>query len=261
MTIFHAIILGAIQGITELLPISSSAHLLLIPNFFGWPDLGLEFGAALHLGTFLAIAIYFRQDLSRYIKGFLKSLKNKKAQSVDEKLAWYLILSSVPAAFFGLILEDLAEKAFRAPIITASTLVLGAAFLWYADHHVKLEKKLEKITFRDSLIIGASQAIALVPGFSRSGVTISFGRILGLSREGAARFSFLLSAPITFGASLFELRKIDHMGPIFLFGILSALIFGFLAIKYLLTYVQKSNYNLFVYYRIGLAILVLLVLL
>ena len=261
MEIFQAIILGAIQGLTELLPISSSAHLVLAPRFFNWPYLGLGFDASIHLGTFLAIFIYFKKDIKKIVKGALDSFKKRKIETFDEKMAWYIVLGSIPAIIAAGFLRNLAESIFRGTFVILWALLIGTALLFIADHYMVRHKNLDKITAKDSLIIGASQILALVPGFSRSGTTISFGRFLKFDRESAAKFSFLLSLPITLGAGLFELKEVDFTSnsiSVYAAGIISSAIFGFIAVKFLLKYISNHNFNIFVYYRLFLSLLIIL---
>jgi len=258
MNTFQAIFLGAIQGITELLPISSSAHLLLIPKFLNWEGSGLFFDVSLHIGTLFAVIYYFRKDLKEYSVAFFTSIKNKKTESSKERIAWYILIATIPGILGGFFLEDFAETLFRHPQITVFSLSLGAIFLWFTDNHIKSKKNIEDINFKSSLIIGIGQTLSLIPGMSRSGITMSFGMLYGLTREAAAKFSFLLSVPITFGAAVYQLRKINsyEIGIPFYAGIISSFIFGLLALYFLFALLKKTNFNLFVYYRLLLALLV-----
>jgi undecaprenyl-diphosphatase len=260
MTIWQSIFLGAVQGITELLPISSSAHLLLIPRFLAWEDSGLFFDASLHIGTLLAVIYYFRDDLKQYLFAFFATFRKKKATTSTEKLAWYILFATFPGILAGFFLEEAAETLFRFPLVTAISLSVGALFLWYTDNKIEEKKGMDDLNFKSSLVIGVGQALALVPGISRSGITMSFGMLYGLTREASAKFSFLLSVPITLGAALYQFRKIgayDVAIPFYL-GIISSFLFGLLALFFLFALLKKTNFNLFVYYRLLLAILVMI---
>ncbi|OIP25092.1 undecaprenyl-diphosphatase UppP [bacterium CG2_30_37_16] len=261
MQILEALILGAIQGLTEILPISSSAHLVLAPKFFHWTDLGLGFDAVIHLGTFSAIFYYFRKEIIKLVLAFFKSIKKRKVSDYEEKLALYIVLGSIPAVIAAVFLQNLAETVFRSTSVVLCALLLGSALLFIADRFTIKQKTLEKITLKDSLIIGAAQILALMPGISRSGATISFGRFLKFDRESAAKFSFLLSLPVTLGAGLFELKGVDFTSNailVYAAGILSSAIFGFIAVKFMLKYISNHNFNIFVYYRLFLALLIII---
>jgi undecaprenyl-diphosphatase len=262
MTIFHAIALGAVQGLGEFLPISSSAHLILMPWLFKWPDPGLGFDVALHWGTLLAVLAYFWQDVWLIIRGFFHSLMPSTrdvSNNIYQKLSWLLILASVPGAIIGYLLESKAENALRNPLHIALTLAVFALIILLADFYGKKQKNLDRIGWLDALWIGLSQALAIFPGVSRSGSTIATGLALGFKREDAARFSFLMSIPIIFGAGLVSLKHF-HDGVTtseLAAGFLTAAVFGFLSIKYMLRYIAKHDFKIFVWYRILLAALVI----
>jgi undecaprenyl-diphosphatase len=262
MGIIEAFILGMVQGLGEFLPISSSAHLILVPWVFKWPDPGLGFDVALHCGTLLAVVVYFWRDMGLLIHGFWGSLNPATRDfqnKVYQKLAWLLIVASIPGAVIGKLLEEKAESVFRNPLLIAATLTLFGIVLWLADRCGKKAKGLEKAGWLDAILIGLSQALAIIPGVSRSGSTIAAGLGLGLKREDAARFSFLMSIPIIFGAGLVKIRHfgagVSH-GELAV-GCLAAAVFGFLSIRFLLRYVTGHDYNIFVWYRIALSVLVL----
>lgn len=257
--ILQAVILGIIQGLTEFLPISSSAHLLLVPYFTGWEYQGLSFDVALHWGTLLAVVLVFWKDYLRYFRAFFRTLYKKDSWTQpDSRMSWFLIIGSVPAAFFGILFEKQAETVFRNPLITVFTLSGFGFILWLADRIAKHAEKLEGLTWLKVLGIGLSQAIAIIPGVSRSGATITAGLLTKLDRESATRFSFLLSGPIIFGAGLVALRNVGKIDAALVVGFLCALASGIAAIKFLLKYVSTHNFNIFVWYRYLLAAVVLL---
>ena len=264
MSIFHAFVLGLVQGLGEFLPISSSAHLIIAPWLFKWSDPGLGFDVALHWGTLLAVVVYFRTDVRDLIKGFWHSLfkaTRDLQNNIYQKLSWLLIIASVPGALIGKLLEAKAEHAFRNPLLIAATISSFAIVLMLADWFGKKVKNLDRVNKMDALLIGLGQALAIIPGVSRSGATIAAGLGLGFKREDAARFSFLMSIPIIFGAGLVALK--DGVGGVstmnMLVGFITAAVFGFLSIKYLLRYISKHDYKVFVWYRLALAILILVV--
>lgn len=258
MTIFHSIILGIVQGLGEFLPISSSAHLVLMPWLFNFPDPGLAFDAALHFGTAIAVVAFFWRDFVRYIKAFLHSISSRSVTTHDERLAWYLIICSVPGAIIGMALEDKAASLFRSPLLIAVTLSVAGIILLLADKYGKKTKGIEKISFADAIIVGTAQAIAIIPGVSRSGITMIASLSRGIERSDAARFSFLLSAPITIGAALYASRKILHtsLDAAFFVGVIVSAIVGYLSIKYLLKFLQLRSFAVFTAYRLALAALV-----
>lgn len=246
-------ILGIIQGVSEFLPISSTAHLILTPYFFGWPDLGLAFNVALHLGTFLAVVIFFWQDWRRILR--------------DKKLLTLLALGTLPGLFFGVLFESKAAGIFRSPLLIAVSLAFFGLVLWVIDRWGGKQKDLKSLGKIGALFVGVCQALAIVPGVSRSGATMAGGLILGLKREEAVRFSFLLSAPIILGSLLWEGREIlagvagDGGLEIWLLGVLVSFASGYLAIKFLLGFVQKHSLLPFVIYRWFLALVIVVFLL
>ena len=268
MEILSIIILGIIQGIAEFLPISSSAHLIIFRDLFGIgtglsENLNLTFDLALHFGTLLSIAVFFFKDFINMItKGFTKGIKDSEG-----KILWYLVIATIPAAIAGLLFEDVIETAIRGNfLIIALALGIMGIIIYMADRIGKTKNSIKKMSIKDALLIGCSQVFALIPGFSRSGTTIATGRLLGLNREDAAKFSFFLSAPVVCGALLLELLDktvwtliIANLGT-FILGIVISFITGLLCIKYLLKYLQKHNFKIFMIYRLLLSAIILLVL-
>src|SRR6476469_6145507 len=196
MTIFQALVLGILQGLTEFLPVSSSAHLALAPYLFGWEDPGLAFDVALHFGTLVAILWYFRKEWGQLIQAAIQVIRTRKAETVQEKRVVFLIIATIPGAIFGLLLEKKAETAFRAPTLIAVALIVMGIVLWAVDRFVAERQRLENMRWIDALVVGAAQVFALVPGVSRSGSTITAMRGLRFDRESAAIFSFLMSMPL-----------------------------------------------------------------
>jgi undecaprenyl-diphosphatase len=260
MTIFHAILLGLVQGLGEFLPISSSAHLILVPWLFNFPDPGLTFDVALHFGTLMAIVLYFWRDWLEILRVtfFPKAEKYKLATTnYSSSLFWLLIIATIPGAIFGLLLESKAETVFRNPLLIAGTLSVMGLILYLADRYAKHKKNIDEITKKDSVLIGLSQAFALIPGVSRSGATITTGLFLGLSRESAARFSFLMSAPIIFGATILKLKRLTEAGSTEIIAILVAAISGYFAIAWMMKFISRVSYKVFFWYRLALAVLIM----
>ncbi|MEN6461124.1 MAG: undecaprenyl-diphosphatase UppP [Syntrophomonas sp.] len=260
MTLLQSIVLGLVQGLGEFLPISSSAHLVLVPWLFKWQDPGLTFDVALHLGTLVAVVIYFFSDwLKLLIAGF------SNVRSTEGKLFWYLVVSSIPGAAVGFILENKAETVFRTPLLIAIMLIVMGFILYWADQKSRKTTELENIDFSTSFLIGLSQALAIIPGVSRSGITMTTGLLTGLTRESAARFSFLLSTPIILGAALVKLPDvIANPGMIsvnFLVGMLVSCISGIASIYFLLRYVQRKSFLPFAWYRFILGAIVIIIVL
>lgn len=266
MSFIEVLILGFIQGIAEFLPISSSAHLIIFRDIFGIgagmsANMELTFDIALHFGTLLAIGVFFFWDFIKMIqKGFTKGVKDD-----DGKILWYLVAATIPAAIVGVLFEEPIEKIIRSNyVIIALALAIMGIIIYLADKYSKQTKNIKQMTLKDAIIIGCSQVFALIPGFSRSGTTIAAGRILGLERESAAKFSFFLSAPVVLGAVVLQLIKDSVWSVIvanlstFILGILVSFIIGIICIKYLLKYLQKHNFKIFMIYRVILAIIVLL---
>jgi undecaprenyl-diphosphatase len=270
--VFQAAIIGLLQGLTEFIPVSSSAHLELAPWILGWEEDGLvgslAFDVFLHLGTLVALLAYFGRDWLRYLGALWASVRERRVGAdTDRRVAWLLVAATIPAAVIGFALEGLIEGSFHgdsdaARLAIAGFLTIGAAALYAADRFGRLARELEAITTATALTIGFSQALALLPGISRSGATITTGLALGLTREAAARFSFLLATPITFGAGLYGSRRLlteSHTGVEWLaigVGFAAAAISGLLAIGFLLAWLRRRSMTVFSVYRIGLALLV-----
>lgn len=249
---FHVIILAIVQGITEFLPISSSAHLLLVPWLFGWPDPGTSFDAAIHLGTAIALITYFWRDI-------LNLLKRR------DKLVLYILIASIPGAIFGFVgdkwITEHLHMSSYAPLIVAISMIVFSILLYWIDHSAKLKKDLKQLGMRDAILVGFGQVLALIPGVSRSGATISTGLLLGFTREEAARFSFLLAIPITVGAGAYKSLELLKGGATsivspseVIVGIIVSAAVGWLVIKWLLSYLNKNNLTVFVIYRIAIAL-------
>jgi undecaprenyl-diphosphatase len=269
MEVFQAIILGIVQGITEFLPISSSGHLIIIPSAFGWEEFtnNLTFDVALHVGTALAVVIFFWGDWIRILKSFLKNAPSPKRilADYDSKFLIMIAVGSIPAAIVGLLFEDVIEEKIREPQIVIATLFLFALILWLAEKVGSKKREITSLSFKDAVFVGIAQAISLIPGVSRSGVTISAGLFSGMSRESAARFSFLLSTPAIVGAGILRIKDLFEGGTVDLslltivVGVVTSALVGWLAIKYLLKYVLTHDYNIFVWYRIAIALVALLI--
>lgn len=260
MSPFQSIILGILQGLGEFLPISSSGHLIVVPWLLGWPDHGLAFDVALHGGTLGAVLYAFGSDWIAMAKDLLKGLsRGEPFAEPGGRLLGLLALGSVPGALAGLALNDWVESAFRSPVLVASTMAVLGVILWLADRRAGTGTAAE-ITVRDALLIGCAQAVALVPGVSRSGATISASLFLGYGRQEAARFSFLLATPITFGAVLRKLPEVIRAPDwnVALLGMVAAGIVGFASIRVLLGYVRTRDYTPFVVYRLVFAAVVLM---
>jgi undecaprenyl-diphosphatase len=259
MSSFQAFVLGMVQGLGEFLPISSSGHLIVVPWLLAWPEHGLSFDVALHVGTLAAVVLAFAWDWWRMLGAAARGIATGRPfADPDARLLWLLALASVPGAVAGLLLEHWAETTFRSPVIVASTLAGMGLVLWAADRRAGRGEP-RAVTLRDALLVGLAQAAAIVPGVSRSGATISMGLFLGHRREDAARFSFLLATPITLGAALVKARHLVGGGDQgVLLGMATAAVFGLLSIRLLLRYVRTRDYTPFVYYRLALAALVLL---
>jgi len=260
VTTARAIVLGILQGLGEFLPISSSGHLIVVPWLMGWPDSGLAFDVALHLGTLAAVAFAFWRDWVRLLGAGLRGLAaGRPLADPDARLLLYLALASVPGALAGLLLDDWAETAFRSPGLVALMMALMGLVLWAADRRAGRGGEGEVVSLRDAVLVGLAQALAIVPGTSRSGATISMALFLGHRREAAARFSFLLALPITFGAALVKVPDLVHGGTDFgpvVAGTVAAAVSGLLAIRVLLAYVRTRTYGPFVAYRFAFALLV-----
>ena len=253
ISIFQAIILGTVQGLTEFLPVSSSAHLILVPWLLRWRDPGLAFDVVLHLGTLLALLAYYWRDWLDM------GMSLVDGRQMPRRLLFMLVVASVPGAIIGVLLEKQAETIFRSPVLIATTLALMGIALWAGDSIGAKKRKMEDITFVDALLIGLSQALAIIPGVSRSGATITTSRLLGIDRADAANFSFLMATPIIAGAGLLEAHKLLHSGLTadLGWGFVASAIFSLLAIVGLLRFVRTHSYRPFAIYRIILGISVI----
>jgi undecaprenyl-diphosphatase len=264
--LLKAVVLGTIQGLTEFLPISSSAHLRIFPELFGWGDPGAAFTAVIQIGTELAVLLYFRHDIWRIGKAWTLALvKPEWRGHLDARMGWFIIIGSLPIVVLGVLLKDIIEKDFRNLWIIGSTLIVMGIVLGVADRLSKNDLKIANITLRDAVLMGAAQALALIPGVSRSGATISMGRALGYEREAATRYAFLLAIPAVVGAGLFELKEIPGgdntygWGPTIVATVVSFLV-GYAAIAWLLRYISTKSYTPFVLYRVALGAATLILL-
>jgi undecaprenyl-diphosphatase len=260
VTVFQALVLGLIQGLSEFLPISSSAHLTLAPWLFHWNDPGLAFDVALHFGTLIAVLWYFRAEWIRLIGAALRIVKQRRIETTEERRVVFLILATIPGAIAGLALEKYAESAFRDPRLIAVTLIVMGAVLWAVDKYAKRDRAIDDMTYGDAVAIGLAQMFAIIPGVSRSGSTISAGRGLRLNRESAAVFSFLMSMPIIAAASMLKIPhvlKAEGFSSTLVVGVLASAISGWAAIAILLRFVAHRSYGLFAVYRIVLGLIVL----
>ncbi len=252
MNYLHAALLGLVQGLGEFLPISSSAHLVLMPWLFKWDYQGLEYDVALHWGTLAAVCVYFGKDWLELLKAGLSS-----AESAQKRLFWAIVLATIPSGVVGLLLEHRIEKDLHSPVIIALTLAVFGLLLGLSQRLGRQEKSATELGLRDIFLIGCAQALAVIPGVSRSGSTITAGLLLGLKREEAARFSFLLMVPIVIGAGVMKLHhlRLAETGGSFWFGILITAIVGLGCIKFMLSYLKRNGVGAFVVYRVLFAAL------
>jgi undecaprenyl-diphosphatase len=261
--LLKAVVLGTLQGLTEFLPISSSAHLRIFPELFGWGDPGAAFTAVIQIGTELAVLLYFRHDIWRIASAWVRSLFRAEYRGqLDARMGWYIIVGSVPIVVAGIALKDVIESDFRNLWIIGTTLIVLGIVLGVADRVGRADRGIRQLTLRDAVLMGLAQATALVPGVSRSGATISMGRLLGYEREATTRYAFLLAIPAVVGAGLFTLGDIPDgdnaygWGPTVVATVVSFLV-GYAAIAWLLRYVSTHSYLPFVLYRIGLGAITL----
>ncbi len=265
MSWFEAIVLGIVQGITEFLPISSTGHLRIVPAFAGWEDPGAAFTAIIQLGTTLAVLIYFWSDLWRVANAWLRSLRDPSLRgSIDARMGWYLIVATIPISIFGFLFDDQIETGARELYLVGTVLIVFSFVLLAAERFGRKDRAEGSVTLRDAVAIGLAQACALCPGVSRSGATISAGLLMGLEREAAARFSFLLSMPAIVLAALYSMRGVvtgeettdAGLVPV-LIAVLFAFISGYLSIAWLLKFLTRHGLGVFVGYRIALGAVVL----
>ena len=259
----QAVVLGLLQGLTEFLPISSSAHLRIFPELAGWGDPGAAFTAVVQIGTELAVLLYFRKDIWRIASTWLRSLVRPEYRGhLDARMGWFIIFGSLPIAVLGVVLKDVIEEDFRSLWIIGTTLIVLGLVLGLADRIGGTSKSLKQLNMRDAMLMGLAQALALIPGVSRSGATLSMGRFLGYDRETATRYAFLLAIPAVIGAGLFQLGEIPNgenlygWGPTIVATVVSFLV-GYAAIAWLLKYVTTHSYTPFVIYRVALGTLTL----
>ncbi|HMQ78512.1 MAG TPA: undecaprenyl-diphosphate phosphatase [Ignavibacteria bacterium] len=265
--ILKAILLGVVQGLTEFLPVSSTAHLRIIPSFFGWGDIGASYTAVIQVGTMIAIILYFRNDLMNMTKAMLLSLKTKDFNSKDTRLLLMIIIGTIPIVIAGFLLKDLIRHQFRNMYIVAASLIFFSIILMIADRITKKKVDLNSITYKDGIIIGIFQAMALIPGASRSGSTISGAFFRNMTREDAARFSFLLSIPAVLLSGVYELfsqRATLLSGESAVLSIVIATVVsgvvGYWSIWFLLSFIKKHSMMLFVVYRVFFGILIIVLL-
>lgn len=258
MTAIQAIILGTVQGLTELLPISSSAHLFLIPWLFNW-SIPESFDVALHFGTLLAIGLFFFRDWIELIKGGYKAVV-KKEKSRNGAMFWYIVIATIPGGIIGFALDHFSEQYKESfsenPVVIAIALIVMGIILYLVDKKSKSNTNYEKLTLKQTFIIGFSQSLAFIPGVSRSGITMTTGRAMGVDRESTAKFSFMLSAPIVLGATLLKFKEFVFSFEFFL-GVLVSFLVGIVVIKFLLEYLKKGSFKLFALYRVIIGIIVL----
>ena len=260
MSLIQSLIFGFIQGVSEFFPVSSTAHLVLLPWFFSWHDPGLPYDVALHIGTLLALIYYFWREWSAIGVELVGGVFNSGFKDYPNgRMGLIIIIACIPGAVAGILFEKQASGILRDPLAIAFTLFFFGLVLYFSDRFSGRDKKISEMSVWDGLIIGLFQAISIVPGVSRSGIAITGGLMRSFKRDEAARFSFLIAAPIIAGAAIFESRHLDFATVAslpFLAGVFSSAFFGFLAIKYLLRYVQKGSYTVFVIYRVALAALI-----
>jgi undecaprenyl-diphosphatase len=258
----QAIVLGIVQGLTEYLPVSSTAHLRIVPAFMGWEDPGAAFTAVTQLGTMAAVLLYFRADLWRIARTWTASLRQPELRrDVDARMGWYIILGTIPIGVFGLVFADQIESGARDLYLIGTTLILLGLLLLFAERVAKRDRDITAIKRRDGIVIGFAQALALIPGVSRSGATITAGLFLGFDRASAARYSFLLSVPAVVLSGVFELRKIGEeggagFGPT-LIATICAFVVGYASIAFLLRWLAHHSTAVFVAYRVVLGVLVI----
>jgi undecaprenyl-diphosphatase len=268
LTVWQAIVLGITQGLTEFAPVSSSGHLILVPWLFNWSilqdaQLNKTFDVALHMGTLVGAVAYLWSDVVRYTKGFFRSIAHREIRSLDERLAWFLVIGTIPGALAGAAFEGVIEDKLGQPLLIATMLAVGGVALYLVDRVCRADREIPDLTIRDPVVIGLAQAIALQPGVSRSGITITAARVMRMTRESAARFSFLLALPVIAGAGLFKGADVVKSGGLppgfaapFFWGFVAAAVSGYLVIWWLLAYLRRRSFALFMWYRLAVAALV-----
>ncbi len=271
MPLFQAIVLAIVQGLTEFLPVSSTAHLILFPWLFGWPEPGLAFDVALHAGTLIAVLAYFLRswiELTLCGLGFHYPRRaGLEEVQQNQRMFWYLVAATIPAGVVGFLFEHKIEEHLRKPLPIAGAMIVVGLLMWWVERSASLERRLDQAGFGDAITVGTAQAVALFPGVSRSGITIIAGLLRGMTRETAARFSFLLSTPVIAGAAAKEvpkLLKMQHAGGLdlplstLLLSIATSAVVGFLVIAFFLRYLQTRTLKFFIVYRILFGIVILL---
>jgi undecaprenyl-diphosphatase len=266
VSIFQAVILGLTQGVTEFAPISSSGHLIIVPWLFGWPivldpALNKTFDVALHLGTLLGAVIYFRHDVVRYLRAFGASVARRRVEGEDQRIALALVVGTIPAAIVGALFESVIEDTLGQPWVIGVMLAVFGVALYVIDRRCRSDRHFDSIGPRAGLYLGVAQALALQPGVSRSGVTMSAARLIGIDREAAARFSFLLALPVIAGAGLaksFDVARdgFSGYGWEFLAGFVASAVSGFVVIWWMLRYLKRHDYRIFMIYRLAVAIVI-----
>jgi undecaprenyl-diphosphatase len=262
MSLIEAIVLAVVQGLSEFLPISSSGHLVLVPHFLGWPDQGLAFDVAVHVGTLLALLLYFRREITAMLRAWLGSLVGRHDR--NSRLAWQILVGTLPVGIAGLLFGDYVEQNLREPLFVAATLAVFGLLMYAADRLGRGNGNEYSLSWPQAIVIGLAQALALMPGTSRSGITMTAGRALGLSRSGAARFSFLLAVPGIAAAGVFEGAKLLGSGhpvdwtPI-LVGMLLAALSGIACIHFLIRFIERIGLLPFTIYRLLLAALIVVI--
>ena len=268
LSIFEAIILGLTQGASEYAPISSSGHLILVPWFFGWPLLGGDtdfnktFDVALHMGTLVGALIYFRHDVWRYLRAWVGTLGRRRIATTDERVAWALVIGTLPGVLVGVLLEDVIQDNLGEPVLIAVMLAVFGVVLWWVDRRMPAGRGFETIGVRTGLFLGTAQALALQPGISRSGITMTAARAIGLDRASAARFSFLLSMPIIAGAGIYKGLGLvgtgfQGYGAQFFWGFAASAVSGFVVVWGLLAYLKRHDFAVFMWYRLAVAAIAL----
>ena len=250
----QSLILGIVQGLTELLPISSSAHLNLIPWIFNWSGLSDSFDVALHFGTLLAIGLFFFKDWLELIRGGY-NLVVKKEKSTEGRMFWYIVIATIPGGIIGFLLDHFLEDKLKHPLIIATALIVMGIVLYFADKKCKSRIKYEKMGLKETFLIGLSQALAFIPGVSRSGITMTTARLLEVDRKSAAKYSFMLSAPIVLGATIFKFSSFTFNLEFFI-GVISSFLVGIFVIKFLMEYLKKGSFKYFAIYRVIIGILI-----
>jgi undecaprenyl-diphosphatase len=272
VSVLQAALLGIVQGLTEFFPVSSSAHLILVPWIFGWhffidnPDLNKTFDVALHVGTFVAILGFMWRDVVRLLRAFFGSIWRRRIETADEKLAWLLLVSTIPAGLVGVAFESFIEEQLGKPYLIAILMIAFGAIMWAVDSRLPLKKKLDNMRWPQALFVGVAQALALAPGVSRSGVTLTALRGLKMDRRSAIRYAFLLTLPIIGGSAVYKSAQVIHHGGLpagtglpFLVGAVAAAVSGFFAAWFLFKYLRSHSLRLFVWYRFVAGVAVLIV--